>query len=340
MIITRTPYRLSLFGGGSDYSQWYEQHGGKVLGAAINHYCWLVVREAPSFGKAFKVIYAKMEECESVDSIGHPAVRETLRDMGHTDRLEIYHSSDLPARSGVGSSSAFVVGLVQAIVALDPIYWYRECGWVKADIAEEAIYIEQTILKETVGSQDQILCTHGGINMIEFSKDGKVILTPVFDNEEDRKRCAKILEERLLLFYTGVQRTASDVASGYVEQLSSKYEAVMRGVVDLVDKGVEVLKGIAKGDNPDRLGNLLDDSWHLKKQLPGVTNRAIDDLYLRAWDAGAMGGKVMGAGGGGFLLLYVPLEKQAAVRQALEELIEVSYKFDYDGVSVVYDGSK
>lgn len=333
MIITRTPFRISFFGGGSDYPAWFTQHGGAVLGATIDKYCWLTVRKSPPFGKPYKIVYAKTEESDCIGDIAHPAVRETLTYMGYPERLEVYHTSDLPARSGMGSSSAFVVGLVKAIAAMHPEKWNQ---W---DVAESAIWIEQNILKETVGSQDQILCSYGGMNIIDFPKQGEPSVYYTFLDGFDAKHCARILEQRLLLFYTGVQRTASDVASAYVPKLVGDYEAATKQLMGMVNEGAQILRGIARGENPDAFGYLLDRAWQVKKQLKGVTTPEIEAVDKRAYDAGALGLKVLGAGGGGFVLLYVPSDKQAAVREALKDLKETPFHFEWEGSKVVYNSA-
>lgn len=340
MIVSRTPFRISFFGGGSDYPQWYTKNGGRVLGATIDKYCWITVRKSPPFGKPYKVVYSKVEESNCVGEIQHPAIRETLADLEYPGPTEIIHSSDLPARSGVGSSSAFVVSLIRALTALYPEDWeeFGQGYWSKWRVAEEAIHIEQNILKENVGSQDQILCSFGGLNVIEFSTQGRFSIHPVFDNKFDEERCTRVLEDRLLLFYTGIQRTASDVASGYTLDLAHKYESIIYRMIDIVNDGTKVLQNIARGGDPDIFGILLDQAWNLKRKLKGVSTPEIDLLYNKASEMGSLGGKIMGAGGGGFLLLYVPLDKQKNVRDVLKGLVEVPFKFEYNGSVIAYNG--
>lgn len=337
MIITRTPYRISFFGGGSDYPSWYAQHGGCVLGATINKYCWLTVRKPPPFGKPYKLIYSRTEECDCVGDIQHPAIRATIEDLGYRGEMELFHSSDLPARSGVGSSSAFVVGLINAIRTLYPDEEDKKHLFSRWDVAREAMWIEQIMLNETVGSQDQILCSYGGFRIIDFPREGNPTGRDICKFQQEIESCARVLERHLLLFYTGIQRTASDVASGYVPDLTGEHEKTIRVLMEMVDEGAEIIRGISRGKSPDRFGVLLDRAWNVKKLLKGVTTPEINSLYSKAYIAGALGGKIMGAGGGGFLLFYVPLDRQKAVREALKGLVEVPFKFEYDGSCVVYN---
>ena len=337
MIITRTPYRISFFGGGSDYPSYYRQYGGKVLGATIDKYCWLTVRRTPLFGKRFKIVYAKTEECNHVDEIKHPGVRETLKEMGCRDGAEIYHTSDLPARSGVGSSSAFVVGLVQALAGLDAAQW-EAAGWTPARIAQAATDIERFRCFETVGSQDQILCAFGGLNTIEFPPGEES--NPVIQTLHLPKALG-LLNDRLLLFYTGIQRLASDVASSYVRELYQR-PATMRRLVQMVDDGKTVLEKVEAGSRyTDAFGYLLNEAWELKKSLgAGISTDKINTIYDAARSAGALGGKLLGAGGGGFLLFYAEPEKQEDVRKAVTShgCQEVPFKFENAGSTLVYNG--
>lgn len=336
MIVTRTPFRLSFFGGGSDYPQWYRQHGGAVLGATIDKYCWLVVRRPSIFGKPYKIVYAKTEVKDSVEEIEHPAVRETLADMGGVARCEIYHTSDLPAYSGVGSSSAFVVGLVKALTELEPNPMDYE--WTREDVAETAVHIEQERLKETVGSQDQYLCCLGGFNVVCFPKEGLPVVKPVFWSQADAIECSQVLEQHLMLFYTGVQRIASDVASSYVDKFAD-HKVIIDQMVEMVDLGVDELRSIAKGGSPLEFGHLLDAAWSYKKFLsPNISTQEIDRIYTIAKENGAIGGKLLGAGGGGFLLLCVPPDNKDKVRKALSHLKEVPFHFEHEGCKVLLGG--
>ena len=319
MIITRTPYRISFFGGGTDYPCWYKKYGGAVLGATIDKYCWISVRPPTPFGPRFKVVYNQVEECEVLEEIEHPAVRECLRLAGYEELgCEIHHWGDLPARSGMGSSSAFVVGLLHALWKLQGRNIY------KCDLYKEATRIEQQVLNETVGDQDQILCTFGGVNTIEFSREEErkpPTLSMIYPSQ------VRQLQKYLMLFFTGVQRTSSDVAKGYVRDFED-YMPAMLHLTYLATEG----KKVVEEQDWDGFGSMLDVAWKLKKTVgAGVTSPALDCIYDNALAAGATSGKILGAGGGGFLLLFVPAGKQEDVREAMHGFTEVPVKFDYEG---------
>lgn len=323
MILTRTPFRISFFGGGTDYPEWSNEHGGAVLGATINQYCWLAVRPPSRFGPRYKVIYSQVDVTDELEGIKHPAVRACLK-MADADGAEIYHTSDLPARSGVGSSSAFVVGLLHALHASN-IQKVPGNSITKDSLAWQATYVERNMLQETVGCQDQILTAHGGFNRIDFHP-GSGYTRKVLNVRAD-------LSDYLMLFYSGIQRTASDVASCYVNNLRER-ATLLRRIRGMVDDGEVILE---KGYLPD-FGRLLDEAWAVKRQLAsGVSNGRIDMVYEAAKRAGALGGKVLGAGGGGFLLFFVPPGSQPAVRSALDGLVEVPFRFEHEG-SVVVNG--
>ena len=325
MITARAPYRISFFGGGSDYPAHYREHGGAVLGTTINQYCWVTVRPPSPFGPKFKVVYSRVEETDILDEIEHPAVRECLRLAGlEKTGCAVYHHGDLPARSGMGSSSAFVVALLHALHVLtgkgDPF---------ANRLAAEAVRVEQEILRETVGSQDQWLIAHGGLSRIAFGKDGKIRYRRL-DTPSPRVNAFR-LEGHLLLFFTGVTRTASDVAAGYIGNFRWKV-GVLSKLAAMAAEGQGLLE---KGDLP-AFGALLDEAWALKRSLGGgVSTAALDALYAKARAAGALGGKILGAGGGGFLLLFAPPEAQPAVREAVGSLTEVPVRFDYTGSQIV-----
>lgn len=344
MLVVRTPLRLSLFGGGSDYPSYYLKHGGACLNATINKYCWLMARTPPDFektgfGHKFRIVYSKMEECNDLRQIEHPAVRTVLQRLG-LGRAEIYHSSDLPARSGVGSSSAFVVGLLKALTTI------QKKDWTADQIAEEAEYVERIELQETVGSQDQYACAHGGLNLIHFSLSEGIRVRPVFWDYSRNHWRSQPLEERLLLFYSGVQRTASDVAVGYVAKLTN-YPKVMERLVEMAHQGRKLLQDVLYTENGvdldklDKIGVMLNEAWELKKSLsPAISTPQLDTIYTTARVAGALGGKVMGAGGGGHFLFYSRPEKRSHVTTALAGLglQEIPFRFDWDGTTVVCRG--
>lgn len=324
MIISRTPFRISFFGGGTDYPNWFLKHGGSVLSAAIDKYCYITLRYLPPFFKHnLRLVYSKMEQCQSFEEVQHPAVRETLRYLNFTQNLEIHHDGDLPARSGMGSSSSFTVGLLNALYALK--------GQMTSPnrLDKEAIYIEQEMIKETVGSQDQVAAAYGGLNYIEFRRDGEFDVNPVTIAPARYQE----LSDHLMLFYTGIMRYASEVAGSYVNTLDKKEDLLFR-MNDMVQTGIDIL---SSERDITQFGELLDETWQAKRQLGDkVANPVVDSLYSRARNAGALGGKLTGAGGGGFLLLFAPPEKQAAVRAELEELLYIPFDFDRSGSQIVF----
>jgi D-glycero-alpha-D-manno-heptose-7-phosphate kinase len=324
MIISRTPFRLSFFGGGTDYPAWYRQHGGAILGATIDKYCYITSRYLPPFFEhRFCIVYSKMEYCHTVDEISHPAVREVLRFLKLDRGLEIHHDGDLPARSGMGSSSAFTVGLLHALYALTGRMVSRH------QLAMESVHIEQNLLKETVGSQDQVLAAHGGLNHVTFLPNGEISVRPV-TIAADRIR---ELNSHLMLFYTGIKRTAANVAQTYVTDIDSRRRQ-LRIMKDLVDEATSVLN--SRTDLAS-FGELLNEAWQAKRSLSSsVSNADVDDLFATARAAGAIGGKLAGAGGGGFLLLFVPPDRQDRVRAALDKLIHVPFKFEFSGSQILF----
>jgi D-glycero-alpha-D-manno-heptose-7-phosphate kinase len=325
MIISRTPFRISFFGGGTDYPLWYREHGGAVLGATINKYCYLTVRYLPPFFEhRIRVVYSKIEDCKTLDEIVHPSAREVLRFLDLHRGVEIHHDGDLPGRSGMGSSSAFTVGLLHALYALKG----KMVG--KRQLAEESIKIEQEILKETVGSQDQVAAAYGGFNQISFSKNDDFSVRPVTLATE---RLVE-LNKHLLLFYTGIKRTASSVASSYVTDMGGKKTAVLHRMREMVDESAGILSG--KGDL-DPFGNLLHEAWQAKRSLGDkISNDRVDQVYQEAREAGALGGKLLGAGGGGFLLLFAPPETHDTIRAKLCRLIHVPFEFEFSGSQIIF----
>lgn len=324
MIISRTPYRISFFGGGTDYPSWYLNHGGAVLAATIDKYCYLTCRYLPPFFEhRYRIVYSKIEMINHVDDIIHPSVRETLKFLGIERGIELHHDGDLPARSGMGSSSAFTVGLLHALHSLQG----RMVS--KHQLAMEAIHIEQTVLSETVGSQDQVMAAYGGLDHVRFLQSGDVVVRPLIMN---RSRI-NLLNDHLMLFYTGIKRTASEVASSYVDDIGSRRRQ-LRILSDLVDEGVETLCGT---NDLSRFGELLNEAWQAKRSFsPMVSSSYIDQLYAKAISAGALGGKLLGAGGGGFMLFFVPPEKQEIVAEQLSGLIQVSFRFEFNGSKIAY----
>ncbi|MEX0717385.1 MAG: GHMP kinase [Planctomycetaceae bacterium] len=324
MIISRTPFRVSFFGGGTDYPSWYARHGGSILGATIDKYCYLTCRYLPPFFEhRMQVVWSRIERCDEIDEIEHPAVREILRYLKIERGMEIHHVGDLPARSGMGSSSTFTVGLLHALHGL--------CGRMpsKYDLAREAIHVEQEILKETVGSQDQVLAAYGGFNHVDFLPNGEISVRPVTVPEARIEE----LTSHLMLCYTGIKRTASIVADSYVQEIHDKHRQ-LRIMKDMVDEALSILVG---QDDLAAFGELLHESWQIKRSLSAaITNPEVDDLYDRARRAGVIGGKLTGAGGGGFLLLFCPPDRQARLRQELDGLIHVPFTFSYVGSQILF----
>lgn len=324
MVISRTPFRISFFGGGTDYPEWFRENGGAVLGTAIDKYCYITCRYLPPFFEhRLRVVYSKIETCHSVADVQHPVVRAVLGKMALERGVEIHHDGDLPARSGMGSSSAFTVGLLHALDAL--------LGRIssKQDLAEQAIYVEQQLLKETVGCQDQVFASFGGFNCIEFRPDEsfRVQALPLSRGRLDE------LSFSLMLFYTGLRRTASQVASTYVPDLRARRAQLVR-MREMVDEGMQLLAGTGSLDG---FGNLLHEAWTLKRSLSGaVSNSVVDDIYAAARQAGALGGKLLGAGGGGFILFFAPPECHEKVKAALRELLWVPFNFDNGGSQIIF----
>jgi D-glycero-alpha-D-manno-heptose-7-phosphate kinase len=324
MVISRTPFRISLFGGGTDYPGWYRQQGGAVLGMAIDKYCYITCRYLPPFFEhRLRLVYSRMENCQSVAEIQHPSVRAVLTMLKLDRGLEIHHDADLPARSGMGSSSAFTVGLLHALYALLGRFSS------KTQLATEAIHVEQNLLGETVGAQDQVLASFGGFNFVEFKRDDTFRVEPLTVGPERLKE----LSGSLMLFYTGLRRIASDIAASYVPDLAARARQLTR-LRRMVDEGVEILTGTG---SLDAFGALLDEGWQLKRSLSGaVSNAQVDQIYDAARGAGARGGKLLGAGGGGFILFYVPPEFQNRVREKLADLIWVPFQLDSGGSQIIF----
>jgi D-glycero-alpha-D-manno-heptose-7-phosphate kinase len=329
VIVTRTPFRISLFGGGTDYPQWYREHGGAVLGFAIDKYCYIFIRRLPPFfSHKHRIVYSQIELPRDIEEIRHPAVRAVMSEMaGDIDGgLEIQHMGDLPARSGLGSSSSFTVGLINAIHAAKG----RLVG--PKTLAVEAIRIEQEVIREAVGSQDQVWAACGGLGTVAFHISGDFHFTPLV-MAQARQRA---LSDCLMLFFTGQSRFAASVASEKIKSLSSKARELdlMR---QMVDEGVAILQ---QGNRSlDELGKLLHEGWKLKRGLASsVSNDEIDDIYTAGIEAGAVGGKLLGAGGGGFMLFYARPECHAEIRRRLKGLVEIDFEIGSPGSAVIqYD---
>jgi D-glycero-alpha-D-manno-heptose-7-phosphate kinase len=324
MIISRTPFRISLFGGGTDYPTWISKHGGAVLGFAIDKYCFISLRSLPPFFEhKHRIAYSKIELVKEIDEIQHPAVRAALSEMGVASGIEVQHGGDLPARSGLGSSSSFTVGLLNVLYAM------RGMRRSRIDLARDAIHLEQNVIGEAVGCQDQIWAAYGGTNRIDFARDGSFVVAPLMLSSERREQ----LKASMIFVFTGLSRTAAEVASQQIANIHDRQKQLSR-MMEMVDEAEDIL--IDEAEPVWRLGELLDESWCLKKQLAGaVTNGTVDDIYATAMAAGASGGKLLGAGGGGFMVFLVKPRKRKAVLDVLSGLVTVDVGFDQDGSRIV-----
>ena len=324
MIISKTPFRVSFFGGGTDHPAWFKEHGGKVLATTIDKYCYISCRILPPFfDHKHRIVYSKIENVRDFHEIEHPAVRAVLQTFNMECGIEIHHDGDLPARSGLGSSSAFTVGLLNAMHALKGRYRSS------SQLAEEAIYIEQEVLKENVGVQDQISSAFGGFNLIRFDPDGKYKITPCVLPAER----LNALRDHLMLFFTGISRYSSDLMKRQLENIKN-CKAELNSLGQMVDEASNILFSVK---TPLReFGLLLDKAWEQKRKLSeNVSNATLDAIYSAAQSAGAIGGKLLGAGGGGFFLLFVSPERQSEVRQKLAKLTEVPFQFEPEASKIV-----
>lgn len=324
MIITKTPFRMSFFGGGTDMESFFREHGGAVLSTTFDKYCYVTVRHLPRFFDfTTHLTYSKMEYVKSVEEIKHPAIRNAMK-MLDMHEIRLIYEADLPARSGLGTSSSFAVGMLNAFYALKGKYVD------KRKLADKAIYLERVLCQEVGGWQDQIAASFGGMNRIEFYKDGTYDVRPIVIHPERKQQ----LNDNLLIFFTGFTRFSSDMqkanAVGYTEKVKQLQE-----IYSLVDEAEKILED--NHSDLDDFGRLLDVTWMLKRQTGGaITTNSIDILYEKGIAAGALGGKLLGAGGGGFLLFYVQPEKQKAVMEAMKDLLYVPFRFEDSGTRVIH----
>ena len=329
MITTRTPYRISFFGGGTDYPAYYLKEGGAVLSTTIDKYCYISARYLPPFfNTRHRIVWSHIETVGAISEILHPAVREGLRTLGFDDStgLEIHHQGDLPARTGIGSSSTFSVGLIKALTAL------RGQLIGKHELALKAIELEQRVLKENVGSQDQVAAAYGGFNITRFSSSGTIRVDPLTISHQRVEE----LENHLMLVYTGSSRLGGEIAGTVIAGIPDKTAQLMR-MRAMVDEAVSILVG---SDSLNAFGELLHESWQLKRGLAAnVTNAHVDSVYNTARDHGALGGKLLGAGGKGFMLFFVPPAKRENVQKALAQFLEVPFRFEGEGCTIVYYAS-
>ena len=324
MIISRTPFRISFFGGGTDYPVWYRENGGAVLGTTFDKYCYISGRCLPPFFEhKYRIAYSLIEHVQDISEIRHPAVRETLHYMKITDGMEIHHDGDLPARTGLGSSSSFTVGLLHTLYALKGVMPS------KMQLAKEAINIEQNLLKENVGCQDQVMAAFGGFNRVSFGCDGEIDVRRVTIQPER----LELLQNHLLLVFTGFSRMASDIAAVQIQQTPNK-KRELTAMHQMVDEALKILNS-----NCDitEFGKLLHENWQLKRSLTNkISTPQTDSLYEAAMKAGATGGKILGAGGGGFMLFFVKPELQPKVKAALDGLLSVPFRFENSGSQIIF----
>ncbi len=324
MIISRTPFRISFFGGGTDYPAWYEKNGGAVLSTTIDKYCYISVRYLPPFFEhKHRIVYSLIENVKTVEEIRHPVVKALMRFFKIKKGLEIHHDGDLPARSGLGSSSAFTVGMLNSLHALE--------GNIieKTNLAKQAIHIERDILCENVGSQDQVAVACGGFNKIVFSNDHNFHIEPMTLSKDRINQ----LQAHLMLFFTGFSRFASEIAAEQIKNTPHRQSELV-AIKKFVDEAVGILNS---KDDITKFGKLLHESWLMKRKLSSrISNAAIDNLYDAALRSGALGGKLLGAGGGGFMLLFVHPDKRKQVKAKLRKFLEVKFSFENNGSQIIY----
>lgn len=327
MIITKTPFRMSFFGGGTDMEDFFRVHGGAVLSTTFDKYCYVNVRHLPPFfDYRTELSYSKTERVTSIESIQHPAIRNAMKMLDIHD-IRLTYDADLPARSGLGTSSSFAVGMLSAFYALKGKYADKK------KLADEAIYLERVLCGEAGGWQDQIAASYGGFNRINFNKDGTYDVLPIIISPERKKQ----LDHNLMMFFTGFTRYSSDVqkANAASPETKEAKEKRLLEMLDLVDDAEDVLTN--KKRDLDEFGRLLDHTWKLKRQTgSAVSTSNIDALYHRGIEAGALGGKLLGAGGGGFLVFYVQPEKREALKAAMHDLLYVPFHFEDGGSRVLY----
>ncbi|MDO4960308.1 MAG: kinase [Eubacteriales bacterium] len=327
MIITRTPFRMSFFGGGTDFESYFKEHGGAVLSTTFDKYCYVSVRHLPRFFDYWnEIIYSKIERVKHTDEIVHPAVRNAMK-MKDMHELRLSYDADLPARSGLGTSSSFAVGMLNAFSAL------KGKKLSKRQLADEAIYLERVLCNESGGIQDQVAAAFGGLNVIAFGADGYEV-RPVNISEARRRE----LNSRLMLFFTGFSRFSSDIQVGTSAALKDK-TAQLKEMTSLVYDAERILAD--EQADLDDFGRMLDHTWKLKRGIAsGISTDSIDCMYAAGIRAGALGGKLLGAGGGGFLVFYVDPEHQEAVMEAMKELLYIPFCFENEGTVIIHDESE
>ena len=323
MIITKTPFRMSFFGGGTDMESFFMENGGAVLSITFDKYCYVNVRHLPRFfDYSTELSYAKIERVTDVNDIQHPAIREAMK-MLDMHEIRLTYEADLPARSGLGTSSSFAVGMINAFYALKGKYADKK------KLADAAIYLERELCKEAGGWQDQIAASYGGFNRINFNSDGYEVLPLIINPERKRQ-----LNNNLMMFFTGFTRFSSDVQKANASNKADKVNQ-LKEMLALVDEAEKVL--VDKQSDLDEFGRLLDHTWRIKRKTGNtVSTNSIDELYDKGLKAGALGGKLLGAGGGGFLVFYVEPDKQEKVKKAMEDLLYIPFEFEDGGTRVIH----
>lgn len=324
MVITKTPFRMSFFGGGTDIEDYFKENGGAVLSTTFDKYCYVNVRHLPRFfDYSTELSYSKTERITNVEDIQHPAIREAMK-MLDMHEIRLTYEADLPARSGLGTSSSFAVGMLNAFYALKGKYVSKK------KLADEAIYLERVLCKESGGWQDQIAASFGGFNRINFNSSGYDVL-PVIISPERKSQ----LNDNLMMFFTGFTRFSSDIQKANNVSSTTEKRDRLKKMYDLVDEAEEVLTN--KDRDLDDFGRLLDVTWKLKKGTgSAISTGSIDELYEKGMAAGALGGKLLGAGGGGFLVFYVQPEKQEAVKNAMKDMMYIPFRFEEGGTRVIH----
>lgn len=329
MIISRTPFRISFFGGGTDYPVWYKENKGVVLSTTINKYCYITTRYLPPFfNYKYRIRYTFREEANNISEIKHPSVKECLKFLNINKGVEMVHTSDLPAMSGIGSSSAFTVGFLNSLYGLTG----KIIG--KRQLALDAINIEQNLIKEDVGSQDQVAAAFGGFNKIEFGGNEKIRVQPIVISEDK----LKLLQDHLLLFFTGFSRNASEIAKEQIKATPFKNKE-LKTMQGMVQEAINILN--SGSDNIKDFGRLMGESWNIKKSLTNkISNSQIDNIYQAGIEAGVLGGKLCGAGSGGFMLFFAPPEVHAKIKERLKNLLYVPFYFDRTGSQIIFYSSQ
>ena len=327
MIISKTPYRISFFGGGSDYPVWYKKYGGEVISTTIDKYLYISCRQLPNFfDHKYRVVYSKVEEVKNLNNIKHIVVKEALKNLNIKQNLEIHYDGELPSRSGVGSSSSFIVGFLNVLNFIKNRKLINQ-----KELAFQSIKFEQKILRETVGSQDQIACAIGGVNNLIFNKQGYSIKK--FEN----KNFFKKLNNNLILIYTQKQRYSSNVAKKFINTITSSKK---KEILDILEC-VKIAKKLIKNNDLVGFAELLNHSWQIKKNLhKEISNSFLNDIYDKAIRHGAIGGKILGAGSGGFFLFYVPEDKHNFFLKKMEKFTSIPFKFESDGSKIIFKDKK